>query len=281
MKYPIYILSKGRADSCLTAELLLNEDLEFKIFVESEEASAYARRYGSDRLVVMPFNNLKQGATPARNFIKDYSRERGEARHWQIDDNIKGVYRYSHGKGVKCRVGYALLHIEYFVDRYSNVAIAGITNKGFAFSKTKPYQTNIQVYCWVLVDNNTPFRWRGIGAEDTDYSLQVVNAGLCTVLFNCFAIDKAASGSMKGGNQDVVYTEDGRLRRAKQLQEFWPNLDIKITERWGRTFQDLNRVWKNFTTPLAPKSGVITDHWAGMPEYVSRKDSVHEHQGVR
>ncbi len=39
--------------------------------------------------------------------------------------------------------------------------------------------------------------------------------------------------TMKGGNTDELYVDDGRLKMAESLQEQHPEI-VKITEKWGR-----------------------------------------------
>ena len=49
-----------------------------------------------------------------------------------------------------------------------------------------PFKANTRIYSCILIDNALPFRWRGRYNEDTDLSLRVLKAGLCTIQFNAF-----------------------------------------------------------------------------------------------
>lgn len=133
-RYPIYIPSKGRADHCLTAQFLLRDEVPFKIVVEPQERDAYAAHFGNEHLLVLPFSN--QGSVvPARNWIRDHSM--GYKRHWQLDDNISHVRRRWRVKRIPCDSRFAFTAVEDFVDRYENVAIAGLAYRFFVINGVK------------------------------------------------------------------------------------------------------------------------------------------------
>ena len=91
-----------------------------------------------------------------------------------------------------------------------------------------------------------PYEWR-CKADDTDMSIQVLKGGWCTVNMNAFVFASKPTGlGHKGGNREDVYENEGRLNRAKELKNLHPELPIKITQKFGRTHQDLNMVWKKF-----------------------------------
>ena len=61
--------------------------------------------------------------------------------------------------------------------------------------------------------------------------------------------------TMKGGNTDELYADDGRLKMAKSLQEQHPDI-VKITRKWGRWQHSVH--FKMFRgNALIPKAGVI------------------------
>lgn len=251
MIYPIYILSKGRSEKLLTVKFLDRENVPFYVVVEPQEADAYAAAVGAHRVVVMP--TVGGGtATTVRNFIKQYSIARGEKRHWQLDDNIRCILGYTPtGKLKPTSCLDALTKVEELVDRYTNVAIAGLRHHAFP-ERTHAFFVNKQVYSCVLVDNQYPFKWRGISHHDTDYSLQVLASGLCTILINAFCIEKAVSMSMKGGMTDA-YLGDGKLQKARELQRRWPGLGIGVIRRNGRPSASMGQLWTKFTQPLIPR----------------------------
>jgi hypothetical protein len=52
--------------------------------------------------------------------------------------------------------------------------------------------------------------------------LSLLKAGPCTIQFNAFLSGKMATMTMRGGNTDELYVEDGRLKMAQSLQELHP-----------------------------------------------------------
>lgn len=250
LTYPVYIPSRGRPTTGLTAPYLEAWGVPYRLVVEPHEFNTYALIHGEDRLLELPDSN--RGIAYSRSWIKDHAISEGHKRHWQFDDNIRAVKRWHDGKRITATTELpdTLAQMEQFVDRYRNVAIAGMQHVAFGFDPKAPFSLNRQVYCAVLVMNDTPHRWRGDGGwEDTDYSLQVLTDGWCTILFHAFQIDKAQSSSMAGGLTDKYEQDDGRLKRAKALQQAWPGL-VEVRRMWGRPQQDLGRVWRKFDNRL-------------------------------
>lgn len=102
-RYPVYVPSKGRADHCLTAKFLIEDDVPFHLVVEPQERDIYAARFGEERILILPFSN-RGSVVPARNWIKHHAAQAGYEYHWQLDDNIRGVLRWYKGKRIPCRV---------------------------------------------------------------------------------------------------------------------------------------------------------------------------------
>ena len=255
-KYPVYILSKGRWDSCLTANFLLEDKVDFKIVVEPDEASLYIEKYGAEHVIIAPeaFSKQKLGPVPVRNFIREHSHKAGHKWHWQLDDDLKQIYYYTKGKGTRVNSGEAFAKIEQFNDMYTNIGIIGLASKVFAFSKSKPFKVNQQVYGCILFKNDMPYKWRCLG-EDTDMTLQVLSGKLCTVSMNVYVFDTVSSGTNKGGNSDL-YKDDGRLLRTKVLIRNWPHL-ITISKKWGRPNHEMGHIWKKFDFPLIRKQDEV------------------------
>jgi len=257
-RYPVYIPSKGRADECKTARTLLDGGVPFRIVVEPQEYDRYAARYGEERVLTLPWDN-PGSVIPARNWIKEHATAAGYERHWQIDDNVRKFGRIWRSRRLKCPPGPALKAAEDFTDRYENIAVSGLNYLTFAIpqrdsAKPKdPFQLNCHVYSCTLTLNTTPHRWRGPYNEDTDYCLQVLADGWCTVLFNAFWVDKQPTMTMKGGNAATLYQGDGRLRMARQLERQWPGV-VTVSRKWGRPQHVVN--WRKFDTPLRRKPGL-------------------------
>ena len=258
-RYPVYVISKGRFENCLTAKFLIEDGVDFFLVVKPQEKNEYASRYGAERVLVLPFANLGLGSIPARNFCWEHSKKNGHFRHWILDDNIAKMRRLTKGKRLACNSKYAFVATEDFTDRYENIAIAGLNYTFFAISKMPPFYLNCHVYSTLLIRNDLDYRWRGRYNEDTDLCLQVLSGGWCTVLMNAFLIDKMATMQMKGGNTDVLYKGDGRLVMAKSLERMWPGV-VKTERRFNRPQHVIKNAWKGFDTELIRRKDIDWDN---------------------
>lgn len=261
MKYPVYVISKGRHDCCKTANFLVEDKADFKIVVEPQEKKLYADRYGTERLLILPFSNLGLGGIPARNWVWEHAKAEGHFRHWILDDNIARVFRRYKAQKIPCNSNIAFDACEDFVDRYENIAIAGLQYHFFVpdGKKSKPFVRNCHVYSFLLIRNDLPHRWRGRYNEDTDLCLQVLSDKWCTILFNAFVCAKAPTMTMKGGNSDQLYKGDGRLVMAKSLERMWPGV-VETKRRFNRPQHVITHAWKKFDTPLIRRTDIDWDN---------------------
>lgn len=234
-EYPVYIISKGRWESRLTAKSLEKMGVPYHIVVEPQERDRYAAVIDPAKILVLPFSNLGLGSIPARNWVWEHALASGARRHWILDDNIDGFYRLHKNLKTPCATGAIFRAAEDFSDRFENVAISGFHYFMFASRKTKmpPFTLNSRVYSMILIRNDLPFRWRGRYNEDTDLSLRALKAGHVTVLFTAFLGMKATTMTMKGGNADELYKGDGRRQMAESLVEQHPDV-ARVTWKWGR-----------------------------------------------
>ena len=257
-RYPVYVISKGRAGQCRTAQALLEDGCPFRVVIEPQELEEYAKHLSRDLLLVLPFSNLGLGSIPARNWVWSHAKEAGHRRHWILDDNMTHFDRRYRAMRIRCEAGVALYHAEVFVDRYANIAVAGLNYEMFVPEGVKmpPYVPNVHVYSCLLIDCDLEQRWRGRYNEDTDLCLQVLSAGLCTVLFNAFLVKKITTGVMKGGNADELYKGDGRLTMARSLERLWPGI-VQTKRRFGRPQHVVN--WRKFDTPLERRTDIDWD----------------------
>ena len=234
-KYPVYVISKGRWKSRLTSKALEAINVPYKIVVEPQERDQYAMAVDPKKILTLPFSNLGQGGIPARNWVWEHSIAAGAKRHWIMDDNIREFYRMNHNLKVPVASGTILYAAESFVDRYTNVPMAGLQYASFAQRKNNwpAFYLNGRVYSCILLANDIPYRWRGRYNEDTDLSLRILKDGWCTILFIPFLADKISTMKMKGGNTDQLYKDDGRLKMAQSLVEQHPDVTT-IVWKWGR-----------------------------------------------
>lgn len=241
-RYPVYVISKGRADSRRTSKALERMGVPYRIVIEPQEYDAYAAVIDSAKIITLPFSNLGQGSIPARNFVFGHSIAEGAVRHWILDDNILGFHRYHQNLKVPVRDGTIFRAAEDFTDRWANVAQSGFNYFMFVVRKAgsiRPMTLNTRIYSCILNNNEIPHRWRGRYNEDTDLSIRVLKDGWCTILFNAFLADKMTTMYMAGGNTDELYAGDGRLKMAESLREQHPDC-VEITEKWGRPQHSVN-----------------------------------------
>ena len=235
-KYPIYIISKGRWDSRKTAKALDRMSVSYKIVVEPQEYDNYANVINEEQILTLPFSNLGQGSIPARNWVWEHSIKSGAKRHWILDDNIRTFYRWNKNTIYEVKGANTFRAIEDWVERYKNVAMAGM--QYFMFTPRKvvkpPITLNTRIYTCILLKNDLQHRWRGKYNEDTDLSLRLLKDGFCTALFNAFPCDKETTMTMKGGNTESLYeVEDGRLKMSRSLQNQHPDV-VTTNWKWGR-----------------------------------------------
>ena len=262
-KYPVYIVSKGRYDRCLTANFFLEDGVDFKIAIEPQEYDLYLKYYDKENLLKLPFDNLGIGSFPARNHCWEDSIKNGYNRHWIFDDNIRDTKRLNKGKRIRINAKIALQIIENFTDRYTNIGISGFNYRTFVPPTTKqPFYLNVHVYSALLIDNDLRFRWRLKYNEDVDLCLQVLNSKLCTILFNAFMIAKVSTTkNMKGGNQTLLYQNnsyDKQVLKAKSLEAIWPQYAETVI-RLNRTHHYVD--WKkHFKHPLIRRTDIDWDN---------------------
>jgi len=203
--------------------------------------------------------------TPARNWIKQHATEAGHARHWQLDDNIYFAQRLYRGHRYHCRFAVALAVCEDFTDRYDNIGVSGLNYAMFAVPANTyaPYYLNVHVYSCTLILNALPYLWRPQYNEDTDYCLQVLAGGLCTVLINAFVVKKVQTMTVRGGNMPI-YQGDGRLRMARSLERDWPGV-VRVERRFQRPQHVIANGWQKFDTPLRKRADLQLP--AGPDEY--------------
>jgi hypothetical protein len=262
-RYPVYVPSRGRVEVCLTPSFLIADKVPFVLLVEPSERDAYSKRFPDSRIEVLPWNGddakrrkyckahgIENGGLIAvRNWIKEHATASGAKRHWQLDDNILQTRRYWRGKRIPCDSGLALGFTEDFVDRYENVAIAGLTYDSInLINPRSPFYLNVHVYSCSLVLNSLPHLWRSALNDDTDICLQVLADGWCTVLMNAFLIEKAQTMTVKGGNTEI-YQGDGRLKMARSLERMWPGV-VETKRRFNRPQHVVKNQWRKFDNEL-------------------------------
>lgn len=253
IKYPLYIVSKGRWKNPITAKKLIRDGVPFLTAVEPQEYDNYCDSIGAQHVLKLPFSNLGVGSFPARNFCWEHSIQNGHKKHFLFDDNISGFDRLNHGVRKMHECVEPLNVLAEFTDRFSNVAISGFNYDGFVTRETKKaFTINTHVYSGMLIRNDIPYRWRMKYNEDVDLCLQALHNKWCTILLNVFLINKTSTTSkMKGGNQDELYLGNDynkKILKARSLEKVWPQYASTVI-RFNRPHHFVD--WKkHFNHPL-------------------------------
>lgn len=244
-KYPLYVITKGRWKQTYTIDTLEDMGVDFHICVEPDEYDNYAEKVDPKKILKLPenFSKQKRGSIPVRNFVWEHSVKNGHKKHWVIDDNILGFFRWNHNLKKRVRDGVFFRIMEDFSDRYENLGLVGCQYASFV-PATEPGRSqfikNTRVYSCILInsellDARLEERWRGTYNEDTDLSLRVLSTGdLCTVNFNTLLSGKQTTGTMRGGNTDTIYeggTMSGYQKKFDELKRVWGDI-VKLTHNW-------------------------------------------------
>ncbi len=69
-------------------------------------------------------------------------------------------------------------------------------------------------------------------------------------------VEKKTTMTMRGGNTDVLYQGDGRLKMARSLERVWPGV-VETDRRWKRLQHVVKNQWQKFDTPLKRKPDAV------------------------
>ena len=285
-KYPIYVVSKGRADTRLTSKALDFMKTPHYIVIEPQEYDIYdteikkweettgCKTYSTLLPLDMNYKNTYElcddldltrstGPGPARNFAWDHSIKNEFAWHWVMDDNIANFLRLNRNLKIKMADGTCFRVMEDFCERYSNVVMAGPNYRSFASQNAEmpPYVKNTRIYSCNLIRNDAswqdgrPFRWRGRYNEDTILSLDMLTEGYCTVQFNAFLQDKLRTQRLSGGNTAEFYAKEGTIPKSKMLKEVYPEY-TELVWKFGREHHHVDYLPFKFRS-LKLKEGVV------------------------
>ncbi len=243
VKYPVYVVSKGRYENPITAKYFLSENVDFYIVVEPQEYDLYCKSIPKKNVLKTNFKNLGLGSYPARNFAWEHSKNNGFKKHFLFDDNIYGFIKYNKGQRKYKKYNDpisakdALNKLIIFSEQYKNIAVCGYNYDYFVTDSKKPFTYNTHVYSGMLIDNNLPFRWRLKYNEDVDLCLNALHNGYNSILLNAILILKVSTvAKLKGGNQTELYkgnSYDKKVLKVKMLQEVWPQY-VQAVNRFGR-----------------------------------------------
>jgi len=237
-QYPIYVVSKNRGDSRLTIKCLERLNIPYYVVIEPQNYGEYKVVIDKKKILVLPYSNSGDGVGRSRNWVWDHSKQMGFKRHWVMDDNIVNFHRLYGNRILPIGDGGMFRVCEEFVDRFKNVPISGLQYDFFCIDKQPypPFVRNSRIYSVLLIENSSPFRWRGRYNEDTIISLDCLkynsktpfdintykqtnwSGEYCTIQFNCLLQQKSPTQLLGGGNSDEFYFKEGTYNKSKMLE---------------------------------------------------------------
>jgi hypothetical protein len=253
-RFPIYVVSKNRAETATTPGALDALGLDYRLVVEREQVDAYADRFDPAKLLVLDpayqrdydtFDDLgetkSKGPGAARNFAWDHALGEGAPWHWVMDDNIVLFARLHLNERIPVGDGTILHAMETFCLRYANVGMAGPDYWMFQPSRetAPPFNVGTRIYSCNLIRNDLPLRWRGRYNEDTDLSLRMLKSGWLTVLFNAFLQYKLPTQTLSGGCSTDFYEVEGTLPKSRMLVAMHPDV-ARLVWKFGRWHHHVN-----------------------------------------
>ena len=183
-KYPIFVVSKGR---CEPSTRLTQMCVYHYLVVEPQEFEIYAKNFNNSFVKIIPMDleykkfydvfsttgNIKStGPGAVRNFCIDLARSWGFKYCHIWDDNIEGTDYWFRGHRLLNRSEEMFASLEEFVERYSNVTLAGYNYSGFCKNgdRVPPFTINRRIYSMIFIETSGKWYFRGRYNEDTDVS---------------------------------------------------------------------------------------------------------------
>ena len=261
-QFPMYVISKGRADCCKTSKYLSMNETPHYVVVEQQEYNAYMATVGQSPYTTVltipqhffdeyetlyelePGEERKTGPGAARNFCWKHSKDNGHYAHHVLDDNLKGFFYISHNCKIKVRTSAWIVAMEDYFKSFDNVGIMGPNYTSFFVkdSKRPPITINTRIYSWLLIRNDLwdkGFKWRGRYNEDTILCLDILKAGYGTVQLNVFTQNKQGTQELRGGNTQEFYTEEGTYKKSKMLEDTHPDV-AKVVFKFSRIHHEVD-----------------------------------------
>lgn len=242
----IYIISKGRPQ-CKTAETLQNINYEGDWFIvcgnNDETLPEYIKKWGEDKVLVFDwyeeikktdvmdnfgFEKMPSGAAPVRNAVFDFSRARGERRHWQMDDDFN-IFRLTNTEMTKNpKIDGRLL--QFWLKRIAKFADdAKLANIGLSLCEesfptdAKTFTSRVYAVHNMSNDPNLTPRWKGRFNDDTIHAITVHRLGQLKEMNIKFCSTDTAYTQQEAGGLTEMYKELGTVRKTAYLILIAPN----------------------------------------------------------
>ena len=251
----VYIISKGRPQ-CHTARSLTKMNYPGDWFIvcgnNDETLEQYLANWGSDRVLVFDwyeavkhtdtmdnfgFDDMASGAVPARNAVFDFSRERGERRHWQFDDDYTG-FQITDPKTMKRPVeknGERFMRVLERIAEFGDST--GLANVGFATASIEAMPQNFGSYARRVfnahnMSNDACETWRGRMNDDLINAIDTYRRGKAELSFKFISMNMPSTQKEGGGLTDI-YKEEGTVRKTAYAIMAAPG-QVRLVEKFGR-----------------------------------------------
>lgn len=257
-RYPVYVISKGRAwlkDG--TSGTLTRLQIHHYVVVEPDEEKEYQEKIANEyaTILVMDMKYIDEydrgeclgnenivGPGAKRNFIWDHSTAAGHKWHWVLDDNAYYMKdRLFNYRFFTCTGNY-MCAVEDYVDKFKNLGQAGIDYNFFYPDNIKdvPYILNTRCFSFILNNNfitnkeGKHYRWAGRYSEDVDLSLRILKDGWCTMDFRVVLLEKARTQTCAGGCNGEIYSNEGTDNKSIFIAHRHPDC-CRVVQKYGRT----------------------------------------------
>jgi hypothetical protein len=243
----IFIPSKNRVTNSPLLNFAEENKANVTVVVEPQDFHKYHDRFLKFNYIMLPKDN--GGITYVRNYIKQYTEQKGLANYWQLDDDITGLFYRQETKLV--RAGFEVLTKakEQFIKK--GIALGALEYRQFAWSATKEIIENSFCDSCVFVDNtklnNLRYRDYVEGKEDRDFAMQVIKAGHKTGRTTMFAFSAPPNGSNAGGLKETFYDLGKEQICVARMVELWgKNICVPIVKDNGRN--DVKIMWNEINS---------------------------------
>ncbi len=271
----IYIISKGRPQ-CHTARTLTEMNYPGPWFIvcgnNDETLEEYKAKWGADRILVFDwyeqikhtdvldnfgFTKHASGAVPVRNAVFELSRQRGERRHWQLDDDYTGFWLTNTELNHNDKMTGEQLY--WWCGRIAKFGDdTKMANVGFMLSSSQfPASAkgfNSRVFNAHNMSNEpgvTP-EWRGRLNDDVIHAVSVHRLGqMREMQFRFIGITMTLTQKEAGGLTEM-YQALGTVRKTAYLMLVAPNAS-KLTIRFRRFHHEVK--WQKLMVKL------ISEKW--------------------
>lgn len=251
----VYIISKGRPQ-CHTARTLERIGFPGEWFIvcgtNDETLPEYKARWGERVLVfdwaeqvkrtdVMDsfgFEKMASGACPVRNATAEISRKRGEARHWQFDDDYVGFSGYDPASGKnKGLTGDEMYRRMALISEFGDRC--GLGNVGFPPSTIEVEPKSARTFGRrVFNAHNLPSGgelfepWVARMNDDLINAINNWRHGRAEMTVRFMAMNMPPTQS-EGGGLSQLYKDEGTVRKTAYAVMACP-CAVKLVERFGR-----------------------------------------------